>query len=67
MALINQAQSACQLARLLKIEEENGHPSADVWFWWHKPTYNVTSSKGLLSSTELKNASHLISDKFKSK
>ena len=49
-----------------KIEEENGHPSADVWFGGTTDPYNVTSSKGLLQQYEPKNASHLISDKFKS-
>ena len=49
-----------------KIEEESGHPSADVWFGGTTDPYNVTSSKGLLEQYEPKNASHLISDKFKS-
>jgi extracellular solute-binding protein family 1 len=49
-----------------KIEEENGHPSADVWFGGTTDPYNVTSAKGLLEQYEPKNASHLISDKFKS-
>lgn len=49
-----------------KIEEENGHPSADVWFGGTTDPYNVTSSKGLLEQYEPKNSSHLISDKFKS-
>ena len=49
-----------------KIEEENGHQSADVWFGGTTDPYNVTSSKGLLEQYEPKNASHLISDKFKS-
>lgn len=49
-----------------KIEEENGHPSADVWFGGTTDPYNVSSSKGLLEQYEPKNASHLISDKFKS-
>ena len=49
-----------------KIEEENGHPSADGWFGGTTDPYNVTSSKGLLEQYEPKNASHLISDKFKS-
>ena len=49
-----------------KIEEENGYPSADVWFGGTTDPYNVTSSKGLLEQYEPKNASHLISDKFKS-
>lgn len=49
-----------------KVEEENGHPSADVWFGGTTDPYNVSSSKGLLEQYEPKNASHLISDKFKS-
>ena len=49
-----------------KIEEESGHPSADVWFGGTTDPYNVSSSKGLLEQYEPKNASHLISDKFKS-
>lgn len=49
-----------------KIEEENGHPSADVWFGGTTDPYNVSSSKGLLEQYEPKNASHLISDEFKS-
>lgn len=49
-----------------KIEEENGHPSADVWFGGTTDPYNVSSSKGLLEQYEPKNESHLISDKFKS-
>ena len=49
-----------------KIEEENGHPSADVWFGGTTDPYNVSSSKGLLEQYEPKNVSHLISDKFKS-
>lgn len=49
-----------------KIEEENDHPSADVWFGGTTDPYNVSSSKGLLEQYEPKNASHLISDKFKS-
>ena len=49
-----------------KIEEENGHPSADVGFGGTTDPYNVSSSKGLLEQYEPKNASHLISDKFKS-
>lgn len=49
-----------------KIEEENGHPSADVWFGGTTDPYNVSSSKGLLEQYEPKNALHLISDKFKS-
>ncbi len=49
-----------------KIEEENGNPSADVWFGGTTDPYNVASEKGLLEVYEAKNASHLIADTFKS-
>ena len=48
-----------------KIEEENGNPSADVWFGGTTDPYNVAVGKGLLVPYEAKNASHLVSDKFK--
>ena len=44
-----------------KIEEENGHPSADVWFGGTTDPYNVAAKKGLLQPYEAHNASHLIS------
>lgn len=48
-----------------KIEEENGHPSADVWFGGTTDPYNVAAKKGLLQPYEAHNASHLISDTFR--
>lgn len=48
-----------------KIEEENGNPSADVWFGGTTDPYNVAVTKGLLEPYEAKNASHLISDNYK--
>ena len=45
-----------------KIEEENGNPSADVWFGGTTDPYNVCASEGLLEAYEAKNASHLTSD-----
>lgn len=49
-----------------KIEEENGNPSADVWFGGTTDPYNVASGKGLFEVYKANNASHLIDDKFKS-
>ena len=48
-----------------KVEEENGNPSADVWFGGTTDPYNVSVTKGILEPYEAKNASHLISDKFR--
>ncbi len=48
-----------------KIEEENGNPSADVWFGGTTDPYNVAVTKGLLLPYEAKNASHLTSDKYR--
>lgn len=50
-----------------KIEEEAGHPSADVWFGGTTDPYNVAVTKGLLEPYAAKNASHLISDVYKDK
>ena len=50
-----------------KIEEENGNPSADVWFGGTTDPYNVVASEGLLEAYEAKNASHLISDNYRNK
>ena len=48
-----------------KIEEENGHPSADVWFGGTTDPYNVSSSKGLLEQYEPKNGTlELIGNKM---
>ena len=48
-----------------KIEEENGNPSADVWFGGTTDPYNETAAKGLLEAYEAKNASHLLSPKYR--
>ena len=48
-----------------KIEEENGKPSADVWFGGTSDPYNVAAEKGLLEAYEPANASHLIGDQYK--
>ena len=48
-----------------KIEEENGNPSADVWFGGTTDPYNVCAAEGLLESYEAMNASHLTKDAYK--
>lgn len=48
-----------------KIEEENGNPSADVWFGGTTDPYNVVAAEGLLESYEAQNASHLFSDMYR--
>ena len=48
-----------------KIEEENGNPSADVWFGGTTDPYNVVAKEGLLEPYEAVNASHLISDTYR--
>ena len=48
-----------------KIEEENGNPSADVWFSGTTDPYNVVAAEGLLEAYEAQNASHLISDMYR--
>ncbi|MDD3336891.1 MAG: ABC transporter substrate-binding protein [Eubacteriales bacterium] len=50
-----------------KIEEENGNPSADVWFGGTTDPYNESAAKGLLEAYEAKNASHLLSDTYRDK
>ena len=45
-----------------KIEEENGTPSADVWFGGTSDANNVCAAEGLLMHYEEQNASHLRSD-----
>lgn len=50
-----------------KIEEENGKPSGDVWFGGTTDPYNIAAGKGLLEPYKARNASHLLSDKFKDK
>ena len=48
-----------------KIEEENGNPSADVWFGGTTDPYNVVAAEGLLEPYEAVNASHLLGDAYK--
>ena len=48
-----------------KIEEENGNPSADVWFGGTTDPYNVVASEGLLEAYEAENASHLLSNMYR--
>ena len=50
---------------LTKIGEENGNPSADVWFGGTTDPYNEAASKGLLEVYEAKNAKHLVGEQFK--
>ena len=47
-----------------KIQEENGNPSADVWFGGTTDPYNELAELGFLEPYDAMNASHLISDKF---
>ena len=48
-----------------KIEEENGNPSADVWFGGTTDPYNVCAAEGLLMPYEAINASHISKDVYK--
>ncbi len=48
-----------------KIEEENGNPSADVWFGGTTDPYNVVAAEGLLEPYEAENASHLLGDMYR--
>ena len=50
-----------------KIEEENGNPSADVWFGGTTDPYNVCAAEGLLETYEAKNASHLLGPAYRDK
>lgn len=50
-----------------KIEEENGNPSADVWFGGTTDPYNVCAMEGLLEPYQAVNASHLLGDQYKDK
>ncbi|HKL85949.1 MAG TPA: ABC transporter substrate-binding protein [Treponemataceae bacterium] len=52
---------------LTKITEENGNPSADVWFGGTTDPYNEAAAKGLLLPYAAKNASHLVGPQFKDK
>ena len=48
-----------------KIEEENGNPSADVWFGGTTDPCNVVAGEGLLEAYEAENASHLLSPAYR--
>lgn len=48
-----------------KIEEENGNPSADVWFGGTTDPYNEAASASLLEPYEAVNASHLIDSQYR--
>ena len=48
-----------------KIEEENGNPSADVWFGGTTDPYNVCAAEGLLEAYDAKNAEHIAKDVYK--
>lgn len=50
-----------------KIEEENGNPSADVWFGGTTDPYNVCAMEGLLEPYEAVNASHLLGQQYRDK
>ena len=50
-----------------KIEEENGNPSADVWFGGTTDPYNICAKEGLLLPYEAKNASHLLGSAYRDK
>lgn len=52
---------------LTKIGEENGNPSADVWFGGTTDPYNEAAMKDLLEPYDAKNASHLVGPQFKEK
>ena len=48
-----------------KIEEENGNPSADVWFGGTTDPYNVVAAEGLLEAYEAENAAHLTGSQYR--
>ena len=48
-----------------KVEEENGNPSADVWFGGTTDPYNVVAAEGLLEAYEAENASHLLGSQYR--
>ena len=48
-----------------KIAEENGKPSADVWFGGTTDPYNETAALGLLEAYEARNASHLLAPMYR--
>ena len=48
-----------------KIEEENGNPSADVWFGGTTDPYNVCAAEGLLEAYDAENAVNVSKDVYK--
>lgn len=48
-----------------KVEEENGNPSADVWFGGTSDPQAICASEGLLEAYEAMNAKNLVSSKFR--
>ena len=48
-----------------KIANENGNPSADVWFGGTNDPYNEAAAAGLLMAYEAKNSSHLLKDYYR--
>lgn len=52
---------------LTKIGEENGKPSADVWFGGTTDPYNEAAAQDLLETYEPKNIKHLVGNQFKDK
>lgn len=48
-----------------KVEEENGNPSADVWFGGTSDPQAVCASEGLLMQYDAKNAVHLVDPKYR--
>lgn len=48
-----------------KIEEENGNPSADVWFGGTTDPYNVLAAEGFLEAYDAENASHISKPVYK--
>lgn len=48
-----------------KVEEENGNPSADVWFGGTSDPQAICASEGLLEAYEAMNAKNLVSEKFR--
>ncbi len=50
-----------------KITEENGNPSADVWFGGTTDPYNEVAASGLLEAYDAKNKVNLVDDMYKDK
>jgi iron(III) transport system substrate-binding protein len=48
-----------------KIKEENGNPSADVWFGGTTDPYNEAVNDGLLLAYDATNASHIVSPNYR--